>query len=122
MTVDACRQSEPELTDTDLPEHEAACIRYGELIDRSYVDVYPQLGQCKSHFKAVLGTSDREALEDVLHVENLVKTYPLMKGAVFKRRVGTVHAVDGISFRIKKGETLGSVSYTHLTLPTIYLV
>ena len=109
MTVDACRQSEPELTDTDLPEHEAACIRYGELIDRSYVDVYPQLGQCKSHFKAVLGTSDREALEDVLHVENLVKTYPLMKGAVFKRRVGTVHAVDGISFRIKKGETLGLV-------------
>ena len=57
----------------------------------------------------MLGTSDREALEDVLHVENLVKTYPLMKGAVFKRRVGTVHAVDGISFRIKKGETLGLV-------------
>ena len=109
MTVDACRQSEPELTDTDLPEHEAACIRHGELIDRSYADVYPQLGQRKSHFKAVLGTSDREALEDVLHVENLVKTYPLMKGAVFKRRVGTVHAVDGISFRIKKGETLGLV-------------
>ena len=32
-----------------------------------------------------------------------------MKGAVFKRQVGTVHAVDGISFRIKAGETMGLV-------------
>lgn len=109
MAIDACRQAEPELTPTDLDKHEAACIRHAELIDRTYAEIYPQVGEHKSRFKAALGTSDREALEDVLEVKDLVKTYPLMKGAVFKRRVGTVHAVDGISFRIKKGETLGLV-------------
>ncbi len=35
--------------------------------------------------------------------------YPLMKGAVFRRRIGTVYAVDGIDLQIKKGETLGLV-------------
>jgi peptide/nickel transport system ATP-binding protein len=38
-----------------------------------------------------------------------VKHHPLMKGAIFRRRVGTVHAVDGISFEIREGETLGLV-------------
>jgi peptide/nickel transport system ATP-binding protein len=35
--------------------------------------------------------------------------YPLMKGAVIRRRVGTVYAVDGIDLEVKQGETLGLV-------------
>lgn len=109
MVVDACRTAEPELLATDQEHHTAACIRREELVDKAYNEVYPRLGERKNRFKAVLSNHDRDAIEDVLAVDGLVKTFPLMKGSVFKRRVGTVHAVDGVSFRIKKGETLGLV-------------
>ena len=39
----------------------------------------------------------------VLRLDGLVKHFPLMKGAVFKRRVGTVHAVDGVDLDIRAG-------------------
>lgn len=109
MAVDACRQSEPGLVDTDLHDHLAACIRSCDLIDVDYYQVYPRPQSARARSKRALELAEREALTDVLELDGLVKTYPLMKGSVFKRRVGTVHAVDGISFRIKEGETLGLV-------------
>ena len=51
----------------------------------------------------------RNERQEVLRVENMKKHFPLMKGSVFRRRVGTVHAVDGISLDIRAGETLGLV-------------
>lgn len=45
----------------------------------------------------------------VLHVEKLVKYFPIMRGILFQRQVGTVHAVDGVTFDIHRGETLGLV-------------
>lgn len=44
----------------------------------------------------------------LLRVDNLVKYFPILRG-VFQRQVGAVHAVDGISFEIYKGETFGLV-------------
>lgn len=47
--------------------------------------------------------------ETLLQVDNLVKYFPVLKGAIIRHKTGDVHAVDGISFEIKQGETLGLV-------------
>ncbi len=44
----------------------------------------------------------------ILEVKNLKKYFPVTKG-IFLRRTGWVYALDGVSFALKKGETLGVV-------------
>ena len=46
--------------------------------------------------------------EPLLRVNNLVKNF-IIKGGVFSREVERVHAVNGISFDLAPGETLGLV-------------
>jgi oligopeptide/dipeptide ABC transporter ATP-binding protein len=45
---------------------------------------------------------------EILRIEGLYKHFPIMAG-VFKRRVGQVHAVDGVDLALRAGETLGLV-------------
>jgi oligopeptide transport system ATP-binding protein len=47
--------------------------------------------------------------EPILRVEDLKVHFPVTKGILIQRRVATVKAVDGVSFTIRRGETLGLV-------------
>ncbi len=53
-------------------------------------------------------TTDTKKSKTLLEVKDLCKHYPIRKG-LFSRISGYVYAVDGISFTINEGETLGLV-------------
>jgi oligopeptide/dipeptide ABC transporter ATP-binding protein len=47
--------------------------------------------------------------DELLVVEDLEKHFPVTRGIVFQRQVASVRAVDGVSFTVREGETLGVV-------------
>lgn len=47
--------------------------------------------------------------EVIFSVKGLKKHFPITSGLIFQRQVGAVKAVDGVSFDVMKGETLGLV-------------
>ncbi|GLZ34538.1 ABC transporter ATP-binding protein [Lentzea sp. NBRC 105346] len=47
--------------------------------------------------------------DSILEVRDLVKHFPVTRGVLFKSTIGQVRAVDGVSFDLKRGETLGVV-------------
>ena len=49
------------------------------------------------------------AAAPLLEARALVKHFPITRGIVFQKQVGAVQAVDGVSFEVQRGETLGIV-------------
>ncbi len=47
--------------------------------------------------------------EEILRVENLVKHFPVTRGLILRKQIGTVKAVDGVNLSLRTGETLGLV-------------
>jgi peptide/nickel transport system ATP-binding protein len=58
--------------------------------------------------EGAVATKDAAPGETLLKVTGLQKHFPIKKG-LLQRQVGAVHAVDGIDFEVKAGETLGVV-------------
>jgi peptide/nickel transport system ATP-binding protein len=107
LSTSACLAEEPPLIPTEHVGHVAACIHTGKIAagNLSYADIFPVAVPPTSPLERI----PREERRTVLQLEGMKRYYPLMKGAIFRRRVGTVHAVDGIDLEIKEGETLGLV-------------
>ncbi|AEV74282.1 oligopeptide/dipeptide ABC transporter, ATP-binding protein [Mycolicibacterium rhodesiae NBB3] len=101
LAIDECRDAEPELLAV-APGHSAACIRTEQVAGRSAAQIYGV-----STEPAVAPPTVDEPV--VLRVRDLAKTYKLTKGVVFRRQVGEVRAVDGVSFELQEGRTLGIV-------------
>jgi peptide/nickel transport system ATP-binding protein len=111
IAIDACRAGEPELlpvhTGTEA-SHTVACIRANEIEDGGRIGglpVYPVSPVPESD----LTRMPREQRPVTLDVRNLNKTFPLMKGAFLKRKVGEVHAVKNVTFDVREGETMAIV-------------
>jgi peptide/nickel transport system ATP-binding protein len=121
LAIDDCRAAEPELLEigtgaapaatfstgaapaaTSSASHRAACIRTEHVAGRSAAEIYG----VSTEPAAAVPAADAPV---VLAVRDLVKTYKLSKGVVFRRQVGEVRAVDGISLELQQGHTLGIV-------------
>jgi ABC-type uncharacterized transport system, duplicated ATPase component len=53
----------------------------------------------------------------LLRVENVVKHFPVRSGKLFERDKAVVHAVDGVSLAVRRGQTLGLVGETGAASP-----
>jgi len=108
----ACRRAEPSLESTDplVPTqkdgidpsgelvfvHSAACVRSHEIEGRMIGG--EALFPVPERPVDAMGGIPREERRVVLDVKDLVKTFPLVKGAVLKRRIGSGYAGNGGDF------------------------
>src|SRR3954447_10692097 len=105
VVLPVCREIEPDLVPT-ASGSAAACHRAHEidhgLIGGVPVFPVPKIPQARS----TQARADRPA---VLEVRGLTKRFDITRGAVLRRKIGSVSAVDGVSFDIREGEALGLV-------------
>ncbi|HCN22018.1 MAG TPA: peptide ABC transporter ATP-binding protein, partial [Arthrobacter bacterium] len=107
LVTDACLDGEPGLNPVPGSGfHQAACIKSGSLgTDVDVHEIFSAPPVPVSRFDLI----PRAERSTVLELKDVRKHFPLTKGALLKRRIGTVKAVDGLSFDIREGECFSIV-------------
>jgi oligopeptide/dipeptide ABC transporter ATP-binding protein len=99
---DTCRSSEPERTQEGSDAtHHFACFHPVD-------GPVPVAIVAKSEETKQRDIALRSA-PDLLRIDHLVKEFPVLKGGVFRRKVGTVKAVSDVSLTLREGEVFGLV-------------
>ncbi len=101
FATDICPREMPPLAAQEHPMHRAAC-HHTDRVAEAVAARAERAGALARIAPAASGPP-------VLEVRDLVKHYPIKTGIVFKRRVGDVRAVDGVSFDLVAGETFALV-------------
>src|SRR6267142_2271058 len=102
LAAPACHQTRPGLEDVG-GEHLVACVR---------ADATATLGRRVAGVSTVSAPArvEQDGTGDmVLEARQLTKHFPLSRGTILSRTFGTVKAVDGVDFVLRRGETLGLV-------------
>ena len=97
-----CEQIRPPLEAVG-PEHLVACIRSAETATN---------GSRRAPASAKLLEApppERRESEVVIEARALTKYFPVQRAGLLSRTIGTIKAVDGVDFELRRGETLGLV-------------
>lgn len=81
----------------------AAVPKLGEMKDKVFPEPMKLVGKQQVEIKPIIGGKS-----DLLKVENLVTRFPV-RGGFFRKLIANVHAVEDVSFTLKKGTTLSLV-------------
>jgi len=106
--TDQCLREEPPLVDyasSGSVPHRYACFHpVDRLVEAATVTI--TTGEDRARAARIRALVKEPEL---VRLDGLVKEFPVLAGAVFRRTIGKVHAVSDVSLSIKKGETFGLV-------------
>jgi len=111
--TDKCREEEPPLVEAADPglnghvPHRFACFHPVNVEHRPVAVQVRSSAEVEAYSKQ--RAADLANRPQLLSVDHLVKEFPVMKGGLIRRKVGTVKAVSDVSFSIREGEVFGLV-------------